>query len=72
MARQTEPTDGLRRQSLSLLGQFNLAPLFSQARFEGKQVNLDSGGAELSQVGQHLRLHQRFANAEIAEVECAD
>src|SRR6476659_7487806 len=71
MIGQIEPGDALGCQLLALLGELVIADV-SQVRLKGQQIYIDSGSGELSQVGQHLRLHQGLIYAEVAEIECAN
>ena len=66
---QREPADAVGLEAIAPVAGLAPRPRGTPVGLERQQADLDSAATELTQIGQHLRLHQRFAEAEVAEIE---
>ena len=69
MVGQREPADAVGLKAIAPVAGFAPRPRGTPVGLERQQADIDSAATELTQIGQHLRLHQRFAEAEVAEIK---
>src|SRR5262249_16389352 len=67
---QRSPFDPVFSKPLSPSGALFIAPRMRPPGFKGQQMRCDPASAQFAQVRQDLRLHQRFPQSEITEIEC--
>ena len=68
---QRKPADAVGLEAIPPVAGLAPRPRGTPVGLERQQADIDPAATELTQIGQHLRLHQRFAQAEVTEIEGA-
>src|SRR5699024_4350788 len=67
--REREPVYAVVNKSLARLTRRRLVPCAPHVWLERQQRDAHASAREFAEIGKHLRLHERLAQAEVADVE---